>query len=499
MEHIFKNAAAATLLVGDYIDDPSPPTYKSFDPEIPLGSQFGVESTFTLIQKLAEDHHLFYYESPHRRADPLPPKPLKLRHDYTQGILSLITQPWWSRIWTVQEAVLPKNPATQYGSCHKLTELRKSSPPLEQLLRSFRDRTATDPRDMVYGLLGIVRGEDIPSGIQPDYTIGTDGLYSIVTRKVIQRRGDLCWLGPHRFEDGASLHRKSGLPSWVPDYTTVSEWITILEEVAPSAYWNPCDFRSVHLEPTDSPLVLPAAGICFDEVIAVSDVVAPCPRSTLFATMKKWTEISHSLGLWQTPYPPGDHKGTYEELWWMIAYRGLRMLLDDLDGEHFRPATMEDRDHIEEAIASPDGRLNGVMPHLLWWERFFVTRKGYIGLAGQNARVGDTVHVLVGGRQAAAASQQEPNHTSKDYGFVGDAFVLGIMEGGPLPSDNEGDKLEKHLLVNGIVCLGSAKHRTHRNLPVALNHCPSPDQSFKHPTPFTSHVPDHPSASPGTG
>ncbi|KAK0646928.1 heterokaryon incompatibility protein-domain-containing protein [Cercophora newfieldiana] len=497
MQDIFKSATETILFIGDYVDEPAPSPHHLFDPDLPIGSQFGVESTFALVQKLAENHHIFYHESPYHKNGPILPKSVKLHHRCTHGILSLISQPWWSRIWTVQEAVLPSRSTVQYGSLQmgwdvfaaaarnvrqhlalkccdvnwsprcrahrppiasfhqKVSALvdRQSNPlPLENLLRSFRDRTATDPRDMVYGMLGLAHWETVQADIQPDYTLGVAETYASVVRKLVNLDGDLYPLGPHRFETETSP-RRYGLPSWVPDYSMTSEWTSYLDLDTMSNCWSPCDLEAVHLESTNNPLVLEVSGIEFDNIIAVGGAVLPSPIDDILSRVDEWRELLQTLHDWQASYPPGDHSGTYEGLWWMLVCRGLLWAgtTSFEEGSH-RIATMADKHRVERTITEmlDKGRKN-VDIHLLYFERFFVTRRGYIGMASQNTRVGDTVHVLVGGRTPFVLRRVDPegglDQISNMYNYVSDAFVLGIMGGGLLPAPEEPEKLQSYRLV----------------------------------------------------
>jgi len=490
MEDIYKSATETTLFIGDYIDDPDFPPYSPFDPNIPPGSYAGVQSTFALIKKLAQDHHIFYQEGDDGKEPTMPPHSIKLHYGCTEGILSLVSQPWWSRIWTVQETILPGSPAVQYGAirvnwdvftaaadnlakhlfdkcCHAsvghgshspypplvtfynkvwaLVRRRRTPLPLDKLLRKFRDRTASDPRDMIYGLLGLAHDDAAAAGIQLDYMLGVPEVYSSVVRKLIQLRGDLCPLGRHPSQ-AADLH---GLPSWVPDYSVTSEWTHYLEPSMLSELWAPCDLRRVPIQQQTNPLVLEVFGVVFDEVVAIGDVVYPSPRAEIGATIGTWSAMLQSLGNWQESYPAGDHEGTYEELWWMLICRGV---LWRSESDTYRIATMRDRDLVEQEIPNIRAqRPANIDLQLLYWQRLFVTHRGYIGLASPNVTVGDTVHVLVGGRtplilRKALLSKGSENQLNR-FIYVCDAFVLGIMNGGILPSDGEPEKLQSFLLV----------------------------------------------------
>ncbi|KAI8712284.1 HET domain-containing protein [Fusarium sp. LHS14.1] len=380
MRDIFTRASGTTLFVGDYQDDATPST--PFSTEVEPESQAGVENAIALIRKLADDHHIFYLDF-NTDASSLPDKSFQVLYKATECIRSFVTQPWWSRMWTVQEAVLPADPTVQYGAIklswmvfsqavenmfghfqrrccnmkvrNDLTEeppivtfynkvsavdRRREDPlPLNMLLGRFRGRKATDPRDMIYGVLGLAHEEASRAGIEADYTIETVRLKQIME------------------------------------------------------------------------------------------------------VLDKWIDPVRSLGYWTSRYPTKE--GTYEDNMWTILCRGLIWQ----SSHDYRVATHQDRQLVEDEIPTiPDGRPVNIDLQLLYYQRFFITRKGYMGLASPDIKVGDTVHVLVGGNTPFVMRRagQDLDVQGNRYSLVSAAFVHGIMQGGLLSKENE---LESFTLV----------------------------------------------------
>jgi hypothetical protein len=58
--------------------------------------------------------------------------------------------------------------------------------------------------------------------------------------------------------------------------------------------------------------------------------------------------------------------------------------------------------------------------------KFVTTEKGYLGLAPDQVQVGDVVAVLYGGELPMVL---RPTNKTKEFQFVGDAYVHGIMNG----------------------------------------------------------------------
>ncbi|KAH7144164.1 heterokaryon incompatibility protein-domain-containing protein [Dactylonectria estremocensis] len=486
MKYIFTTATSTTLFIGDYQDDDIP-LERTMD-EIPPDSHAGVEIAFSYLRELAEKKHLWYFE----RGDEAdaPPNSLKIWYHSTNVILSLINQPWWSRMWTVQEAVLPARPIVQYGAitapwkifdratqnmrrhfdqqcCHmkskvhadeppvvtfynkvRVIQLRRIRPtPLTSLFNGFCDRMASDPRDMVYGVLGLAEDEAKMAGIEADYTIGTLEVYVRATRKLIQLYGDLTPIT--RYHHGTPM---AGLPSWVPDYSLVGDWEYFSAPLMRSQRsWPPLD-RKLILQAGDDPLQLKLSGITLDEIIAVGAVATPSPRGALSYIIDEWVNMLKVVGCWNTPYPVGG--GAYEDIAWMLICRGMIWLSGN--NNQYRVAIIdseEDRRLVEEGWSQMKRlRPKHVDLQLLYWQRLFITRTGYIGLASPDVAVGDTVHILVGARTPIILRKtSKETGSSKEgpdtFSSVGSAFVAGIMSGGLLPDEGDAEKMDKFILV----------------------------------------------------
>jgi hypothetical protein len=163
----------------------------------------------------------------------------------------LINVPWWSRIWTVQEAILPPTATVYWGPCEIAWSILDkasskmidgSSPGVQHefwengclddvcaslaglgasreeepfmLLWRWRHRQATDPRDKVYGLLGFRRDVSLPSVKTCDYTVDVRTLYHQVTVDLINISTDLQPL-IGRAGEASDI---PGLASWAADW-----------------------------------------------------------------------------------------------------------------------------------------------------------------------------------------------------------------------------------------------------------------------------------------
>ncbi|KAJ4263518.1 hypothetical protein NW762_006337 [Fusarium torreyae] len=92
---------------------------------------------------------------------------------------------------------------------------------LFQLLLATFGFGATDPRDTIYGLGGILKhiaaaqGHVLPPTFQPDYTIKTKDLLRDVAQDIIETTGSLALLS---LVKDLSWRQTPGLPSWAPEF-----------------------------------------------------------------------------------------------------------------------------------------------------------------------------------------------------------------------------------------------------------------------------------------
>ncbi|KAL8627254.1 hypothetical protein Q9189_007044 [Teloschistes chrysophthalmus] len=190
--------------------------------------------------------------------------------DHINALTLLYSRPYWSRLWIVQEiamgaqvrfhcgyrsanlqlfdpfdAALVGTPEPLQGDMSDFMYLalevsvnlclsgpgesfRKAvnATSLLDLLRRYRFSEATDPRDKIYGLLGL---KNMVPPFTVDYSVPAATVYRRFARETIMRTGKLdilseCYAGLHilQMESTACLSLKAELPSWVPDWTECS-------------------------------------------------------------------------------------------------------------------------------------------------------------------------------------------------------------------------------------------------------------------------------------
>lgn len=189
-----------------------------------------------------------------KESDQLPmPRGTSTKEDYLQVGSQIFDSPWFSRVWIVQESVLPRDLRVTIGpgdvsfqdmldnstsfirflnreglnlrynyfnSIHYMRR-QKTYPSgvgvsLLKIIRDTWGRQATDPRDKVYALLGAVNDWQGYPPMSADYTIGERQVIVRAAFEIIRRQRSL------EFLVAAGLFppkkRPSGNPSWVANF-----------------------------------------------------------------------------------------------------------------------------------------------------------------------------------------------------------------------------------------------------------------------------------------
>ena len=195
------------------------------------------------------------------------------------GLCSLLGRPWWTRVWTVQEAILPEhltfvcgqrkvdaalffdfscNFARHMSSCcgrffllqnqSTLRDLRYqidslytmhyfrhrkdlfetesslsgTNPNFRQQMSYYRSRSCKEPKDKIYGFLSFGVGDSIVGNIKPDYSLPDHIVYEEVAGGLMERPSGLDLLNEVLPEQSLTNRTSvKNLPSWVPDWTVI--------------------------------------------------------------------------------------------------------------------------------------------------------------------------------------------------------------------------------------------------------------------------------------
>ncbi|KAK8004661.1 hypothetical protein PG989_004380 [Apiospora arundinis] len=381
---------------------------------------------------------------------------LKLLRDKEAGWISdldaavaLLQRPWWTRMWTLQESVLGREVRVFCGdsvaplqdffelsyfiflslnfrswsgtdisanvnarAAWSTADLRDHvkhrglvSPLLA--LDSTWQRKASDPRDKIFGVMGLVGNA---FDFDADYEWSVERVYTAAITAIAKKEKCLTFLG---FISEQSDLRNPKLPSWVPDLemhsTIESDYISSLSK--PRFYARLYDASRLGTQKDDTITVdgsiLGLKGLVVDQI---TDVGAQAPGRILTdqeEDLEKWrTDMKVALDHWRSLLPTEqDYTHTKER----AGQAFWRCVLADLRQDNVHPLYDPGRptrllEHERREIENLDGRINEL---LSFWasfckrefrqlrmieqfnRRFFVTATGYIGLGPPSLRRGD--------------------------------------------------------------------------------------------------------------
>lgn len=381
------------------------------------------------------------------------------------SIFTYFGNPWWSRVWTVQELILPSevtmncgnlkidlkevklaatnyrdgkipNPWLQTQYDHSVNELdeftgvvtgleyaQDGEDPLGILWR-FCYRQAWDSRDMIYSLIGLFP-LSYPWTMAPDYSLSTSQVYARATIELVRSMNDLMPLIGMR---GLPRHIDN-LPTWASDFTAYREshprtWnrYTIASRYN---YFKAAGHTSAMVDVVDDRTIRMQGFNC-DSIMATGR----------FLGKEYWTnvnpnhicELTNDWKIWlQQLYGPDSDLEAAEFADQWDAF--LRTLLGDyITDDEFviRRASSDDLEGLKTFLNGTGTMFGSFRFSLLGNivnQALFRTSKGWIGTGPATMATGDEVWVLYGGNMPFIL---RPGTT---HNFVGEAYVHGVMHG----------------------------------------------------------------------
>lgn len=353
-----------------------------------------------------------------------------------------------------------------YQLMQNLDMLRRSiqqgrAPALLQLLKSYRDREATDPRDKVYALLGIA-GDLSIYRIVPDYSISFEEVYKATTLQFI-----LAYRSLEVLNLSFGLSKASELPSWTPDWR-VSPQDSKKATTHSSHERNLGGYRTCGRMPfivcRREADLLCVNGLLFDDIAEISELLDIEQEDAFCKTVAKWEQmIAYKQRTEKSYVGGGDWVGAY----FRTMAADLIMALSNEMGKNeipldvipiarevfqsFRqkyglmcrflndPEPSTDPDIVQAPDEEHVRRLT-TLQMAFQNRRLFLTKQGYLGTVPEETQLGDTVHILCAAKIPMVlrpGSVTFMGQRASGYQVVGDAYVHGIMNGeacdGPRP------------------------------------------------------------------
>ncbi|KAK9797902.1 putative Heterokaryon incompatibility protein-domain-containing protein [Seiridium cardinale] len=393
--------------------------------------------------------------------------------------------PWWDRIWTVQEATIPKEVMLLWGplslSWETLTQAAATwidpgcpyslyellTPETEEIISNlmthviwlniakdrlddnpldivnrWRFRKSTDPRDKIYGLMGLCELGVLPITEKCDYLSPTSTVFRTLTLELMISEQDLRPLiaNPRIDPDRAT----PGISSWVLDLASIgssyrTDWYYHsygYEEYNASGSLTPLDISSLEVQYQAKTLSL--MGVRVDKVSLVESgyrtktiANSNVPDGYIEHIVRSWYDVVKGRGKYKNNkvLPRRYFGGAYTS-----AKAFARLVLGDLvrDINLFptRDATAKDLSAVfrfmESCEVSSDIRLTiyGMVAN----QSFFTTKMGLMGTGHVDIQPGDEIWVLRGGKVPFVLRPLENDGKTK-YTFIGQSYLQGAMQG----------------------------------------------------------------------
>jgi hypothetical protein len=336
------------------------------------------------------------------------------------------------------------------------------------LLTRFKNFRATDPRDKVYGLLGIVNSYLDPLGIMPDYRWTLEKCYIHTATKIIAQTRNLDILNV----PAESFTQTRPFPSWVPNWKLsepptgessfsdiASMLVSRFEDKLYSFSASPV--RLLANPPSVSQEALQVHGMCSDTIIEITkelqgirqlafnleDLTVRTILKTWWGTFQDNGAALHVLCEWEslaasmTIYPTNER--VEHVLCWVLHLGNCGNSFQDTYAQFRRFWNLVSQ--LAKIIGwfKPFGKpvkivrifyrllLSQILTfyHLrdfayIFGYKLAKTKKGYLALVPGTARVNDEIALLCGGRTPYVIRRE-----GIYWQFIGETYVHGIMYG----------------------------------------------------------------------
>ncbi|KAI4274429.1 MAG: hypothetical protein LQ337_003939 [Flavoplaca oasis] len=416
---------------------------------------------------------------------------LELHKPWYMGLAMLVgilTQPWWKRVWAVQEVLLSTSTSTQatllhvshykillascinvrvnfyrhlLGCCfewypivvgsnallHRLNEASGFLTTLTRLSRCYEDgnfdmtvayhalgsREATIPHDYVYGLRALMANSP-SSSLKVDYQRSVSSLYVEATRAIFRAHNSLEYI---HVAIGVDADNRNHLPSWCIDWSQQRKYNDLpygegLFSAAPG-YFHP--FHACEMSDTLLIEALAQGAITSsnspDQATAGDPVHAVVEGMTYIGQHQVIQDTDIILRVLMRDW----HIGTDFRVE-RLSPRYMEVLREWRDFTRHNNRQLN-KAPIKSSLRDIDSRMRRP-------QRLFMTSRGLLGVGPTTLKQGDCLFVAKGSESplllrpihgSAIEGGQQENFPK--YQFVGRCYVHGIMDGEAVTADTE--------------------------------------------------------------
>lgn len=410
-------------------------------------------------------------------------------------LLSIVSQPWWVRVWIVQEAVLSPNAILNIGphqvrlssflsafmnfeahssSCcnrwthmshgqlDEISRLYISKTPIVRdlgnlidayaannlvplrLALSSRNRKATDPRDHIYALSALMKTPytGLPLGPAPDYRLAPEQLFREQTLGLMKQSGRIDLLD---YAIGVDNPNPLGLPSWVCDWSRSERVAWVFR------FYNACNGQKHHFHHASGEEFI-IAGTVVGVVSRIGDVMTPNNADDIEVKIEQWRNLAEAAEPFDTIT--------------VLRTAILDSTLSREDNQFGRRLTSGDVALLEELWRqwivrlkldreTPDDldrySFRGNFQYHVTLNRVFATREGHLGSSPCNVCVGDRIFIVQGAQVPVVLRALNDNSTEADppelcrhYAYVGSCYVRGCVDGEAVTPETKWQTLHLH-------------------------------------------------------
>lgn len=341
--------------------------------------------------------------------------------------------------------------------------------PVYFVLRSIRNCAATNPRDMIYGLLG---HSSLEKWTQPmegytqvpvDYTIPHTQIYIAVAQRLLQEAQPLFTLSLVEHHEDAWSRPDQECPSWVPRWDMDRQQYILADEYrdryekrrtkperfalkdGPAVEIDGCVVDTIVWRSESMTLERFRAGLSGlqGSTVIQSDAINPIGQS--------WEHLREANAL------DSQDIAKEEQLLWDFALTlnaGCRIL----SKQTYREEVTEEQ-RVTDCVTVLSALGASLSDHITTkytdggdWDRFlattqdicrercfFITAKGFLGMGPRVSTIGDRVCVFYGAQVPFVLNASSPSGGSDEYRLCGECYVHGMMYGEALDALDAGE------------------------------------------------------------
>ena len=427
-----------------------------------------------------------------------------------KAVERFLQRPWFSRMWTYQEVVLSRICIVRCGSysmtwsdlsdsckaisyggysvyidgkgdrvtaiqVQRLRSREGKSTTFRSLLERNRFRNATEPRDMVYALRGIV-DQTIAEAITVAYRSSLVDVYANAVKICIGKKEALTVLGSLEYRQNEES--RTQMPSWVPDWrfqTSVAVDLSMRRSDG-ARYFSCSGNETPRMTESSSARTLVLKGFVLATLTRFSNVKQHLGFDIYRMQARRFSDDRFEYSKWREMYSTAAAKITFpcaslkqrEKADMITAAIWNKTVLDDLDDEQSIEMPYR-RTVTADLLPGPNSRLNsseteeGFPAYTAWKQSGFPTpmptevlhehdyyvtqvmsnreffiaeddgRNSYMGITMGVPRDGDCVCVLLGGDTPFVMRPKKGD----EWQFLAEAYVHGIMDGEAMSKTRE--------------------------------------------------------------